>query len=177
MAVRLRAGLGKGDGVLKGVSDFMRRTMGGALDWAYLDRVRALWPGPLVLKGILDRTDAMRAADAGVDGILVSNHGGRQFDSAPTPLAMLPEIKQAVGGRTAVLLDGGVRTGGDILKAIALGAEFVFLGRAFQYGVAALGPRGGDHVVDILADELTNTMKQIGVERFDEISAEMIRRH
>ena len=115
-----------------------------------------------VLKGVLSVADAVRAVALGVDGILVSNHGGRQLDAAPSPLEVLSPIKAAVGERAKILVDSGARTGADIAKALALGADFVLLGRAFQYGVAALGARGGDHVARILIDEMTNVMAQIG---------------
>ena len=164
----------KGDGK-HDVATFMARNMGGVLDWDYLGRVRERWTKPLILKGILSPADALKAVELGVDGILVSNHGGRQLDAAPSSLEMLPAIRDAVGGRAKILLDSGVRTGGDVLKALALGADFVLLGRAFQYGVGALGRRGGDHVAEILSDELKNTMSQIGLRSLDEVTREIVR--
>ena len=155
----MQGDLGGGTGDIAG---FMIRYMGGALDWDYLEAVRDRWSGPIVLKGVLSVADAVRAAELGVDGILVSNHGGRQLDAAPSPLEVLSPIKAAVGGRAKILVDSGARTGADVAKALALGADFVLLGRAFQYGVAALGTRGGDHVARILIDEITNVMAQIG---------------
>lgn len=168
---RMQGGPGEGGGV----SEFMRRHMGGALDWEVLARIRDRWRGPLVLKGVLDVADAERAVGLGLNGVLVSNHGGRQLDAAPAALAVLPEIVAAVGDRAKVLVDSGARTGGDVVKALALGADFVLLGRAFQYGVAALGPRGGDHVATIIVDEMKNTMAQLGVETLDALGMGLVR--
>jgi L-lactate dehydrogenase (cytochrome) len=117
-----------------------------------------------VLKGVLDPGDARRAVDAGVDGILVSNHGARQLDGAPASVTALPAVVDAVGGRAAVLLDSGVRSGLDIARALALGADFVLLGRTFMAGVAALGDAGGDHTARLLTDELRNVMSNLGCE-------------
>ena len=103
----------------------------------------------------------------GVDGIIVSNHGGRQLDATPASIQALPGIVAAVGGATTIILDSGVRTGLDIVRAIMLGADFVLLGRAFLYGVAALGDRGGDHVSRLLKEDTTNNMRQLGVASFD----------
>ncbi len=147
---------------MRQVAKFVGDKLGGTLSWEYLEETRKEWRGPLVLKGILDCDDARRAVDAGVDGIVVSNHGGRQFDGAPASLCVLPEIKRAVGSKTAVLFDSGVRSALDIARAIAMGADFVLLGRAFMFGVAALGRRGGDHTVAILKEELENIMTQLG---------------
>ena len=141
---------------------FIGQELGGSLDWDYLDTVRQEWDGPLVLKGILTSAEAERAVALGFDGIMVSNHGGRQFDGAPAAIDALPAIAHAVGGRTKVLFDSGVRGGLDIARALALGADFILLGRAFMYGVAALGRRGGDHVADLLKADLINNMIQLG---------------
>lgn len=141
---------------------FIGQELGGSLDWDYLSAVRQEWDGPLVLKGILTSAEAKRAVEIGFDGIMVSNHGGRQFDGAPAAIDVLPAIAHAVGTRTKVLFDSGVRGGLDIARALALGADFVLLGRAFMYGVAALGRRGGDHVAQLLEADLINNMIQLG---------------
>jgi L-lactate dehydrogenase (cytochrome) len=143
------------------------------LDWDYLQAVRELWQGPLVIKGVLDVEEARRAVDIGFDGVMVSNHGGRQFDAAPSALEVLPEIVEAVSDRAKILFDSGVRSGLDIARAIALGADFVLLGRAFMYGVAALGERGGDHVAELLMADLKNNMIQLGCARLDEIHSRL----
>jgi L-lactate dehydrogenase (cytochrome) len=141
---------------------FLSAEFNGTFDWRYLDAVRAEWAGPLVLKGVLHPEDASQAVEHGVDGILVSNHGGRQLDGAPASITALPAVVQAVRGRGSVLLDSGVRGGLDVARALALGADFVLLGRAFVYGVAALGERGADHTVRLLADDLKNNMVNLG---------------
>jgi L-lactate dehydrogenase (cytochrome) len=142
---------------------FVAYELNEAVDGTYLKEVRDQWQGPLILKGILHPEDARKAIGSGVDGIVVSNHGGRQFDGAPASLQALPAIVDAVGGKTTILVDSGVRTGLDILRAIALGADFVLLGRAFLYGIAALAEKGGDHVARLLKEDMVNNMKQLGV--------------
>ncbi len=143
----------------------LRDQLVDVLDWDYLREIRDVWRGPIVLKGLLHEGDAVAAADAGMDAIVVSNHGGRQFDAAPASIEALPAIAQAIGGKVPLLFDSGVRGGLDILRALALGADFVLLGRAFIYGIAALGEAGGDHVADLLKFDLINNMKQLGIER------------
>ncbi|MEM7539127.1 MAG: alpha-hydroxy acid oxidase [Chloroflexota bacterium] len=150
------------------LAKFVGHNIGGNLSWDYLREVREQWSGPLVLKGILHPDDVAEAIAVGVDGVSISNHGGRQFNGAPAAIDVLPSIAEQFKGRTTILFDSGVRSGLDILRAIALGADFVLLGRAFMYGVAALGDIGGDHVVDILIDDLKNNMVQIGVSTLDE---------
>ena len=144
---------------------FVSTELGGVLDWAYLDQLRKEWKGNLVLKGILSAKDAKQAVKAGVDGVWVSNHGGRQFDAAPASLDVLPQIAGAVGKDVKILFDSGVRSGLDVLRAIALGADFVFLGRPFIYGLGALGDKGGDHVYELIACDLANNLIQLGVEK------------
>jgi L-lactate dehydrogenase (cytochrome) len=148
---------------------FIGQGLGGTLDWDYLQALRDEWHGALVLKGVLDVEEARRAVALGFDGILVSNHGGRQFDGAPAAISALSAIAAAVGDKVKILFDSGVRNGLDIARALALGADFVLLGRAFIYGVAALGERGGDHVADILLADLKNNMAQLGCMRIDEL--------
>jgi L-lactate dehydrogenase (cytochrome)/(S)-mandelate dehydrogenase len=125
----------------------------------------------LVVKGILHPDDARRAADIGVDGIIVSNHGGRQLDRAPASLEALPAIKKAVGDRVTLMLDSGVRRGADILIALALGARFVFVGRATLYGAAAGGILGVRRAISILRNEIDLTMAQIGCPSLDQLDA------
>jgi L-lactate dehydrogenase (cytochrome) len=149
-------------GRMQDMLTFLTEELGGTLDWDYLQAVREEWDGPIVLKGVLDTTEAERAVEQGFDGVMVSNHGGRQFDGAPGAAAVLPDIATAVGGRAKILFDSGVRGGLDIARALTLGADFVLLGRAFMYGVAALGKRGGDHVAELLIQDLKNNMMQVG---------------
>ena len=154
---------------MKFVSGFVGNRLGGTLSWEYCKELREEWEGSLVLKGVLHPKDAEKAVEIGFDGIVVSNHGGRQFDGALTSIEALPSIVEAIKGKTAILFDSGLRTGLDIMRALSLGAEFVLLGRAFLYGIGALGNHGGDHVVEILMDDLKNNMVQLGVEKIAEI--------
>ena len=158
------------------IDDYLRRkniTLGTAnwsqnhfdqsLNWRDIDWIRKLWPGKLVLKGILDAEDARTAVAAGADGIVVSNHGGRQLDGAPATIRVLPEIASAVGDRTEVLFDGGIRSGQDVMKALALGARGCMIGRAYLYGLAAMGEAGVRKTLDIIRQEMDITMMLTGL--------------
>jgi L-lactate dehydrogenase (cytochrome) len=155
------------------VRDFAER---GRLTWEHVARVRKQWKGPLLLKGILDREDALRAKGEGMDGVIVSNHGGRQLDAAIAPLRALPEIVQACGADYPVLLDSGVRRGTDILKALALGAKYVFAGRPFNYAAALGGEAGARRAMAILKNELSIDMAQLGITSLAGLSAGRLRR-
>lgn len=133
-----------------------------ALDWSDLGWLRDIWPGKLMVKGIMTVSDALLAAEHGADGIFVSNHGGRQLDGAISPLSALPEIVEAVGGRMAIMLDGGIRRGTDIVKALALGADMVFVGRATLYGVTVAGQRGAEHALALLRSEVDRVLALLG---------------
>lgn len=146
-----------------------RELLQATLNWDDLGWIREQWRGPLYVKGILDPGDAERAARLGFDGIVVSNHGGRQLDFAPATLLALPEIAAAVGARTEVLLDGGVRRGSDVVKALALGARAVLIGRPYIYGLAVAGERGVAHVLDILRSEISRTLTLMGVRRISDL--------
>ena len=146
------------------------------LGWVHLERMRARWKGTLVVKGILRVADAVRAVECGADGIIVSNHGGRQLDGAIAPLRVLPEIVEAIGGRTAVMLDGGVRRGTDVLKAIALGADFVFVGRPLLYAAAVGGAAGVAHAIALLSSEIGRDMALLGINTLDELDGSFLRR-
>jgi (S)-mandelate dehydrogenase len=141
----------------------MSRKMDMSLTWNDLAWVRRHWAGPVIVKGILTADDARSALRHGADGIVVSNHGGRQLESAPSALERLPEIADATGDRMHVFMDGGVRRGSDIAKALALGARAVLLGRAPLYGLAARGPQGVAEVLAILHDEFETTLRLLGV--------------
>jgi (S)-mandelate dehydrogenase len=130
--------------------------------WRELEIYRQLWPGKLVVKGIMRPDDAEKAVALGVDGILVSNHGGRQLDRAPAPIDMFPAIDAAVGHRTTLMLDSGIRRGSDIITSLCVGAKFTFLGRAGLYGVSAGGQKGAQRVIEILRTELDLNMGQMG---------------
>jgi len=139
--------------------------------WADLGWLRTVWDGPLVAKGILTVEDARRAADAGADGIVVSNHGGRQLDRAPATLSVLPRIVAAVGGDVEVLVDGGIRRGSDVAVALAAGARAVLIGRPYVYGLAAGDVAGAARVVEILVAELARTLVLLGAESLDDLDA------
>jgi len=145
-----------------------------ALTWSDVARLRDIWPGKLVLKGILRAPDAARAVALGVDGIVVSNHGGRNLDAIASPLEVLPEVVRAVGGAAQVLLDSGIRRGSDVFKALALGASAVLVGRAALYGVAAAGQPGAQRVLQLLLEELDTTMALAGCTRTDDIGADFL---
>jgi len=133
-----------------------------SVTWKDLEELRRLWPRHLVVKGILHRDDAIRAAEIGVDGIIVSNHGGRQLDQAPAPLEVLPGIREAVGDKVTLIVDGGVRRGADIVMALCHGARFVMVGRATLYGAAAGGVEGVRKAIGILREEIDLILGQIG---------------
>ena len=133
------------------------------LSWDDIAWIRRLWEKKLVLKGIMDAEDARRAVDAGADAIVVSNHGGRQLDGAPSSIRMLPTIAKAVKGQTEVWFDGGIRSGQDVLRAIALGAKGTMIGRAFLYGLGAMGEAGVRLCLEIIAKELSVTMGFCGI--------------
>ncbi|HVB81456.1 MAG TPA: alpha-hydroxy acid oxidase [Candidatus Binataceae bacterium] len=146
----------------KAIAAFVARQIPCSVTWRDLENFRRLWPRHLVVKGIMHPDDAVRAAQIGIDGIMVSNHGGRQLDRAPAPLEMLPAICAAVADKVTVMLDSGVRRGADILTAMCLGARFVFVGRATLYGAAAGGPAGVQRAIEILRREIDLVMGQIG---------------
>ena len=150
------------------------REMDPALDWEAAKRLRDLWPGKFLLKGVERPDDAERAAAIGCDGIVVSNHGGRQLDGAAATLEALPGVARAVGSRISVLLDGGVRRGVDILKARALGAHGVLTGRATLFGVMAGGEAGARHALEILRTEYERSLKLCGVRSSADIGADLI---
>ena len=154
---------------LTNITQFIGSQLNGSLDWDYLDNIRAEWDGPMILKGILSGQDATRAIAAGADGLIVSNHGGRQLDAVPASIDLLASIRATVGPKVPLLFDSGVRSGLDVARALAAGADFVMCGRAFMFGVAALGEAGADHVCAILKDELENTMVQLGLERLADL--------
>jgi L-lactate dehydrogenase (cytochrome) len=145
-----------------------------SLNWRDVDWVRSLWPGMLVLKGVLDVEDAKAAAAAGVDAIVVSNHGGRQLDGAHSTIAALPEIASAVGDRLEVLFDSGIRSGQDVLKALARGAHGCLIGRAHLYGLAADGEAGVRQAVDIIRAELEVAMTLTGLRDIREVSRAVV---
>lgn len=152
-------------------SHYMSQNFNGTVDWEYLKELRDEWPGPIVVKGVMDVDDARECVAIGMDGVGVSNHGARQCDGVPGAVEVLPEIARAVDGKAKVIFDSGVRTGIDICRALALGADFVMLGRAFVFAVSALGKGGGDHAADILIEDLKSSMSNLGCRTLDELPA------
>ena len=165
----------QGAGGLVTLSQWIASQFDTAITWRDLEWVRALWPGKLILKGILDVEDARTAASAGVDAIVVSNHGGRQLDSAPSSISVLSEIAEAVAGRCELLFDGGVQSGQDVLKALAHGARACLIGKAFLYALAAGGEAGVRRALAILRRELEVSMALTGVTDVGRIDRTILR--
>ncbi len=147
----------------------LTRAMDRSLTWESLSWLRRLWKGPLLLKGVLHPDDARRALDCGVDGLIVSNHGGRQSDASPSAIAALPGVVRAVGGRAPVFMDGGIRRGNDVIRALALGARAVFLGRPLLYGLASAGATGVEAVLSQFEAEMQRSMALLGLENLDDV--------
>ncbi|MFK7835994.1 MAG: alpha-hydroxy acid oxidase [Sulfitobacter sp.] len=143
--------------------DFDRTESRARADWETLVRLRDAWPGNLVVKGVLDVDDALSLKDAGVDAVQVSSHGARQLESAPSPFAVLPKMRAALGPDYPLFFDSGLRSGEDVLKALVAGADFVFLGRVLQFATAAGGEAGLNRLWDVFSDELSIAMAQIGM--------------
>jgi (S)-mandelate dehydrogenase len=147
-----------------------------SLDFDDLCVLRKLWPGTLMVKGVLSAQDAVRIADCGADAVIVSNHGGRNLDGSPAPIDVLPEILDAAGKRLTVMVDSGVRRGSDVVKALALGAAAVLIGRAPLYGVAAAGEAGASRAIAIFRDEIDRVMALLGVRSVAELDCRYLQR-
>jgi len=154
----------------------MSQLLDPAMTWADVDEVRRIWTGPLVLKGVMHPAEAAEAVARGVDALIVSNHGGRQLDGAASSLEALPGVVAAVGGRIPVLLDGGVRRGVDVLKALCLGATACLLGRPALWGVAVAGQDGVEHILDIFRRELDRAMGLCGAASLADIGPDLLYR-
>jgi L-lactate dehydrogenase (cytochrome) len=162
-------------GPLASTPDMWRTLLEGSYqptDWDDIRDLRSRWNGPIVLKGCVNPNDAATAAEIGIDGIQVSNHGGRQLDSMASPLDVLPEIVDRTAGRLEIIVDGGIRRGSDIVKALALGADACSIGRPYLYGLAAAGQDGVAHVLNLFATEMSRTMMLLGVSSIKELRAE-----
>ncbi len=145
-----------------------------ALSWADIDWLRTMWDGPIVLKGIQTVADAKQAVAVGVEGIGLSNHGGRQLDDAPVPLELVEPVRQEIGDQATIICDGGVRRGSDIVKAIALGADAVSIGRAYLYALGAAGERGVDHMLQVMQEGFVRTMALTGCRTVGEIDRDLV---
>jgi L-lactate dehydrogenase (cytochrome)/(S)-mandelate dehydrogenase len=159
---------------IKTLAGRMAALLDPAMTWADVEEVRRLWKGPLILKGVLHPGEARAALERGIDGLVVSNHGGRQLDGAPASLGALPAIVDAVAGNVPVLLDGGVRRGADVAKALALGAAACLIGRPQLWGLAVAGEAGVAHVLDIYRRELDRVMGLCGVSRLADIGRDLV---
>ena len=157
-----------------GLGSFERDSGRSTVEWEFLDQLRSIWQNKLIIKGVLCTEDALKIKNAGADAIYVSNHGGRQLDSSPPAIEMLPTIRSAVGSEYPLLLDSGVRSGEDIIKALALGADFVMIGSALLYSIGADGKRGLATLIHILKEETSVAMAQIGLRRISDISSEVL---
>jgi isopentenyl diphosphate isomerase/L-lactate dehydrogenase-like FMN-dependent dehydrogenase len=152
------------------LSEAQERLARSVVTWEDLKWIRKVWPGPIVVKGVLIADDARRSLDEGAAGVIVSNHGGRQLDGVAAALRALPQIAEAVGGRAEVLMDGGIRRGSDIAKAVCLGARAVLVGRAYAYGLGAAGEAGVARAIAILHADLQRTLALLGCESVDELN-------
>lgn len=155
----------------QGLSDFISSMTIPGLPLERLRRIRELWDGPLIVKGLQAEENFRQAIDCGADGIIISNHGGRQLDAAPATVDTLRSLPDDIAEKVTLMIDGGVRTGLDILRAKALGAKSSFSGRSFYYGMGALGPAGATQVVEIFRDEITRTLQQLGCLRFEDLDS------
>jgi isopentenyl diphosphate isomerase/L-lactate dehydrogenase-like FMN-dependent dehydrogenase len=151
-----------------------KETRADSLNWDDLKALRDIWPGKLLVKGLLHAEDAVKSVDLGADGVVVSNHGGRNCDAAPSPIEVLPEIVAAVGDRTTIVFDSGVRRGSDVVKALALGAQFVLIGRSTLYGTAAAGYAGAKRALDIYRSEISRGMANISCNQISEIGRQHV---
>jgi L-lactate dehydrogenase (cytochrome) len=145
-----------------------------SLNWKDVDWVRSVWPGTLIIKGILDLEDARTASKTGASAIVVSNHGGRQLDGAPSSISMLPKIVETLGEQIEVMFDGGIRTGQDLFRAIALGARSCLIGRAYVYGLGAAGEAGVSKAIELIARELDVTMALTGTRSIKDIDRKVL---
>jgi len=152
----------------------MLKMVASPFSWADIEYLRGRWPGKLAVKGLLTGSDARIAADLGSDAVIISNHGGRQLDGAPATFRVLPEVVDAVAGSAEVLLDGGVRRGTHVVKAVALGARAVFIGRPYLYGLAAGGQQGVEHILDLFRSEISRTMVLLGCPAVSELGPQWV---
>ncbi len=160
-----------------GIEDFfawMRDNFDPSVTWDNLDFIRSEWKGPLIIKGVLDSDDAIKAAELGADGLVVSNHGGRQLDGVPSTAKALPAIVDATGDKLTILADGGIRSGLDVVRMLALGAQGVLLGRAWAYALGARGERGITHMLNLIEAEMRVAMSLTGTTKIDQITPDIL---
>lgn len=169
------AGHGDADGSnAMGIAEYLNSQFDPSVSWSDLDWLRSIWDGPLIIKGIQCVEDAVTAADAGVDAVSLSNHGGRQLDTSPAVLDLVAPVADAVGDRTEIICDGGVRRGRDVVKAVALGATACTIGRAYLYGLGAGGERGVDHVLDLFDAGVRRNMALVGAQAITDLTPDLV---
>lgn len=159
---------------MKKLGEFMDQTFSGRLNEEKIAPIRDRWKGKIVLKGVANEKDAEKAVRLGLDGIQLSNHGGRQLDAGQSTIATLPDLANKYANKIKVIMDSGIRSGPDIARTLASGADFTFLGRSFMYGVGALGNQGGDHTIDLLKTQLKQVMEQVGCERIVDLPKHLV---
>ena len=167
--------IAEGSSQVSSLASYINGQFDRALNWQAAERIRARWSGPFAIKGVLSAADARRAADIGASAVIVSNHGGRQLDGAPAPIEVIAEIADAVGGRVEIILDGGVRRGSHVLRALALGASACMMGRPYLYGLAAGGQAGVERVLTLLRAEIERDLILAGRPRLGDIDRSLIR--
>jgi L-lactate dehydrogenase (cytochrome) len=160
---------------LKQLGKFMNDTFSGRLNEEKIKPIRDMWKGKLVLKGVASEVDAQEAIRLGLDGIIVSNHGGRQLDAGESSIKPLTSIAKKYGDQIEVMMDSGIRSGPDVARALASGAKFTFMGRSFMYGTAALGKQGGNHTISLLKTELQQVMEQLCCEKVENLPEHLIK--
>lgn len=154
---------------MKQLGRFMNDTFNGVLNEEKIKPIRDIWKGKIVLKGVSSRSDMDMSIKLGLDGVILSNHGGRQLDAAQSSIATLKEFVPLFKDKIKIMMDSGLRSGPDIARTLAEGADFTFMGRSFMYGVAALGKKGGDHTINILKTQLWQVMNQVGCEKIADL--------
>jgi L-lactate dehydrogenase (cytochrome) len=154
---------------------FMDRTFNGRLNEEKIKPIRDMWKGKLVMKGVASEEDTEKAIRLGLDGLIISNHGGRQLDAGPSAISVLRTIVPRYGDKIKIMMDSGLRSGPDIARALACGARFTFMGRTFMYGAAALGKKGGSHTISIIKRQLQQVMEQVCCEKVEDFPRYLIR--
>lgn len=159
---------------MKQLGYFMNKSFNGRITSTQIQKIRDKWKGKLIIKGVAGIQDTLKAVELGFDGILVSNHGGRQIDAGESSIQSLLRIKNHIPNHIKLMMDSGVRTGPDVVRTLASGAEFAFMGRSFMYGVGALGKKGGSHTIQLLKNQVLQAMQQIGAQNISEISKHLV---
>jgi L-lactate dehydrogenase (cytochrome) len=162
---------------MKNLGEHMDKMFDGRLTEDRIAPIRDMWKGKLVIKGVVSEQDAERAIKLGIDGMIVSNHGGRQLDAGQSTIKPLMNLAPKYGDKITVMMDGGIRSGPDIARGLACGAKFTFMGRPFMYGVGALGESGGDHTISILKVQLKQIMEQLACEKIEDLPDHLIKNH